>query len=106
MKLKCVLVCCGLVVSACLVVAGQEVARSKSLKTDTDTNALDFSEAVKKLQIAIRTEVEQKQVPAFSISLVDRERVVWADGFGFQDAEKKIPATADTVYPHSKRWKP
>ena len=58
----------------------------------------DYARAVKRLQAAIRHEVEQKQLPAFSISLVDSERVVWSDGFGFQDAQKKIPATADTVY--------
>ncbi|MDG1898021.1 MAG: serine hydrolase, partial [Fuerstiella sp.] len=58
----------------------------------------DYSSVVEKLKSAIRHEVEQKQLPAFSISLVDDERVVWSDGFGFQDAEKKIPATAETVY--------
>src|SRR6185369_4942060 len=30
--------------------------------------------------------------------IVDGDRVVWAEGFGFQDAEKKVPATPDTVY--------
>ena len=58
----------------------------------------DFTPAIEKLQAAVRHEVKRKQLPAFSISLVDRDRVVWADGFGFQDAAKKVPATADTVY--------
>lgn len=58
----------------------------------------DYSRVIAKLESAIRYEVEQKQLPAFSISLVDQDRVVWADGFGFQDADKKVPATAKTVY--------
>ena len=58
----------------------------------------DYSQAVEKLQAAVRHEVEQKELPAFSISVVDDQRVVWADGFGFQDAQQKQPATADTVY--------
>ncbi|MEO1981237.1 MAG: serine hydrolase domain-containing protein, partial [Fuerstiella sp.] len=58
----------------------------------------DYTAVVAKLKSAIRHEVEQKQLPAFSVSLVDNDRVVWSDGFGFQDAEKKTPATADTVY--------
>ena len=58
----------------------------------------DYAAVVAKLQSAIRHEVEHKQLPAFSVSLVDDDRVVWSDGFGFQDADKKIPATADTVY--------
>lgn len=59
---------------------------------------LDYSTAILKLKTAIDKEVEQKQIPAFSLSLVDRDRIVWAQGFGFQDAEKKTPATAETVY--------
>jgi CubicO group peptidase (beta-lactamase class C family)/D-alanyl-D-alanine dipeptidase len=58
----------------------------------------DYSDAISRLQAAVRYEVEQKQLPAFSISLVDDDQVVWADGFGFQDAEKRVPATAETVY--------
>jgi len=58
----------------------------------------DYTAVIDKLKSAVRHEVEQKQLPAFSISLVDKDRVVWADGFGFQDAEKKVPATADSVY--------
>jgi CubicO group peptidase (beta-lactamase class C family)/D-alanyl-D-alanine dipeptidase len=53
---------------------------------------------IDKLKSAIRHEVQQKQLPAFSISLVEKDRVVWADGFGFQDADKKVRATAETVY--------
>lgn len=58
----------------------------------------DYEAAFEKLRSAIRHEVEQKKLPAFSISLVDGGKVVWAEGFGFQDASQKIPATADTVY--------
>ena len=61
-------------------------------------NTVDYSQAVDKLKNAARHEVEAKHLPAFSISLVDDDRVVWADGFGFQDAEKKVPATAESVY--------
>ena len=50
------------------------------------------------LRAAIVAEVGQKELPAFSISLVNDGAVVWADGFGFQDAKRTIPATADTVY--------
>ncbi|MBX3420956.1 MAG: serine hydrolase [Pirellulaceae bacterium] len=63
-----------------------------------DSSELDYSPAIEKLKSAVRYEIEHKQLPALSISLVDQDRVVWADGFGFQDAEKKVPATADTVY--------
>jgi CubicO group peptidase (beta-lactamase class C family)/D-alanyl-D-alanine dipeptidase len=57
-----------------------------------------WSDAVAKLEAAVRYEVELKQIPAFSISLVDKDQIVWSDGFGFQDAERQVPATAETVY--------
>jgi CubicO group peptidase (beta-lactamase class C family)/D-alanyl-D-alanine dipeptidase len=46
----------------------------------------------------IKEQVEDKRLPALSIALVDDQRIVWAKGYGFQDAAKKILATADTVY--------
>ncbi len=58
----------------------------------------DYAPVIEKLKTAVRYEVEQKQLPAFSISLVDKDRIVWAEGFGFQDANRKVPATAETVY--------
>ncbi|MEW4530912.1 serine hydrolase [Maioricimonas sp. JC845] len=53
---------------------------------------------IERLQAAIRYEVEQKQVPALSIAIVDDDQVVWAEGFGHIDADAKVPATAETIY--------
>ncbi|MGV3485224.1 MAG: serine hydrolase [Planctomycetaceae bacterium] len=58
----------------------------------------DYREAIARLQTAIRYELDSKQLPAFSIAIVDGQRTVWAEGFGFQDADKKVPASADTIY--------
>lgn len=58
----------------------------------------DYGPALQRLKTAIEYEVQQKQLPAFSIALVDGKRTVWAEGFGFQDAERKVPATPQTVY--------
>ncbi|MEM8669063.1 MAG: serine hydrolase [Planctomycetota bacterium] len=58
----------------------------------------DYSAAIEQLTSVIRQEVEQKRLPAFSISIIDGDRKVWSDGFGFQDSDKSVPATAETVY--------
>lgn len=58
----------------------------------------DYGKAIEKLKAAVEFEVASKKLPAFSIALVDSEQVVWADGFGFQDPDQKIPATAQSVY--------
>jgi serine beta-lactamase-like protein LACTB len=57
-----------------------------------------YAAAVAELQKLIEEEVADKKLPAVSIALIDDQRVVWARGFGFQDREKRTPATAETVY--------
>jgi CubicO group peptidase (beta-lactamase class C family) len=42
--------------------------------------------------------VAQSKVTGLSIALVDDQRVVWSQGFGFANLERKTPATADTLY--------
>lgn len=37
-------------------------------------------------------------IPAVSIALVDDQKIVWQQGFGFANVKSKIPATAKTVY--------
>lgn len=67
-------------------------------KPETNDTTFDYAPAIAKLKAAVEYEVRQHDLPAFSISLVDRDSIVWADGFGYQDAEKKIPATSKTIY--------
>lgn len=45
-----------------------------------------------------RYEMNKRSVEGLSIALVDDQRIVWANGFGYADEEKNIPATADTIY--------
>lgn len=63
-----------------------------------DISPVDYSNAIDKLSQSIRGEVEQKSIPAFSIAIVDQNRIIWSAGFGHQDSDKKLPATAQTVY--------
>ncbi len=58
----------------------------------------DYAAIAAALQTRILHEMEDKQLPAFSIALVDGDQIVWAQGFGYQDPEHKTPATAHTVY--------
>ena len=60
--------------------------------------ARGYEHIVARLQAAIQHEVVAKDLPAFSIVLVDDNRTVWAEGFGFQDTAREVPATAETIY--------
>jgi CubicO group peptidase (beta-lactamase class C family) len=43
-------------------------------------------------------EIEEKRLPGLSIALVEDQKIVWADGFGFADPHAKVRATPETVY--------
>jgi serine beta-lactamase-like protein LACTB len=58
----------------------------------------DYSHVVEKLEEAIAYEMEDKDLPAISIALVDDQEIVWAQGFGMADPDEGIPATAGTVH--------
>lgn len=42
--------------------------------------------------------MQDKRVMGVSIAIVDNQKIVWAQGFGFADEKNKVPATAETVY--------
>ena len=45
-----------------------------------------------------RKEMKRNNVTGVSIAIVDDQKIVWAQGFGYSDKENKIPATPETVY--------
>ena len=58
----------------------------------------DYAAATAALTQFIQREMAQKQLPALSIALVDGHEIVWAQGFGYADPDRKTPANAETVY--------
>ncbi len=56
-----------------------------------------YAEVARRLEPWIARELALKGLPAVSIALVNDQEVVWARGFGFSDAEKRVPATADML---------
>ena len=59
---------------------------------------VDFAPVAAQLEKLIAHEMQDKKLSALSIALVDDQEIVWAKGFGMADPDKKIPATAETVY--------
>ncbi len=68
------------------------------VQAQTTAVAVDYGPAIPVLRQFIEHEMADKGLPAVSIALVDDQRIVWADGFGFAEPDGKTPATADTVY--------
>jgi serine beta-lactamase-like protein LACTB len=57
-----------------------------------------YATVARALEGLIQHEMADKGLPAVSIALVDDQAIVWAAGFGYADARRTRPATADTVY--------
>src|SRR3954470_23493588 len=58
----------------------------------------EVASALRLLEAWLDTQVAYRQLPGMSIAVVHDQEVVWAKGFGFADVEKKVPATAGTIY--------
>jgi CubicO group peptidase (beta-lactamase class C family) len=59
----------------------------------------DYEYTKKYVSWFIQREMEKYNVQGLSIAMVDDQRVIWAQGFGYADVSKKIPATPETIYP-------
>jgi CubicO group peptidase (beta-lactamase class C family) len=46
----------------------------------------------------IRRSVSQGSIPSVAVGVVRDGALVWSEGFGLADRERRIPATADTIY--------
>jgi CubicO group peptidase (beta-lactamase class C family) len=49
-------------------------------------------------EIWVRERMTYYHQPAVSIGIVHDQDLVWAEGFGLRDVERKLPATTETVY--------
>lgn len=58
----------------------------------------DYRHTENYLSWLIEREMSQNDITGISIALVDDQRVVWQQGFGYADLENRLPATPETVY--------
>lgn len=58
----------------------------------------DYAYAKRYLSWLIEKEMADNNITGLSIALVDDQKVVWSSGFGYSDAENKVPATSRTAY--------
>ena len=76
---------------------------SDSPPTQTDTAAADTADASPELDMSkvvdkILAEMEDKFIPGLAAALVIGDKVVWAEGFGFANAEDLVPVTVETPF--------
>lgn len=73
-------------------------AAAPALGQDSVASVARYRDVARSLSTLIEHERAQKGIPAISIAIVDGQRVVWSNGFGWADSAAGARATASTVY--------
>jgi len=63
----------------------------------TQTRA-DYSEALRLINVWLEAQRDYEQLPGMSAAIVDNQEVIFAQGYGLADLEKKVKTTANTIY--------
>jgi CubicO group peptidase (beta-lactamase class C family)/D-alanyl-D-alanine dipeptidase len=58
----------------------------------------DYADVIDSLSQFINEQLEEKEIPAISIALVDNKKIVWQKGFGFANPKTRTPPGESTVY--------
>ncbi|HWQ56026.1 MAG TPA: serine hydrolase domain-containing protein [Bryobacteraceae bacterium] len=60
--------------------------------------ALHAADPFEGVRDSIRRQLAETSVPSVAVAVARDGRIVWEEGFGWADREKRIPATAHTMY--------
>ncbi len=58
----------------------------------------NIQELKKEITEDIEEGLEKYKIPGISIAIVDKEGILWSEGFGYTDNSKKTKVTADTLF--------
>jgi len=83
-----------IIVSAVVLISGC----STSLRKPDQIKPGDYDYVKEYISWFTKKEMKKHQVMGVSIAIVDNQRVVWAQGFGYADIKNKVLATPETVY--------
>lgn len=67
-------------------------------QTDTIFAQNDYSTHIEKSKKVIAELMSQKKIPGLSITVATKEEIIWAQGFGYADLEKKVPVKLNTKF--------
>ena len=64
----------------------------------TDQEKIDFSEAIRIIDIWLEAQREYDRLPGISVVVVKDQEVIWSKGYGMADLHKKSKTTPATIY--------
>jgi CubicO group peptidase (beta-lactamase class C family) len=56
---------------------------------------------IEEVRASVPAAMEKDNVAGLALTLVDEKGIIWTEGFGYADVDKKNPATPDTLFPVS-----
>jgi CubicO group peptidase (beta-lactamase class C family) len=69
-----------------------------SLSIPAAADQVDAPEQFFEVREQIQAFIDDGDSPAVSVAVVQNDRLIWAEGFGYANLETKTPASADTIY--------
>jgi CubicO group peptidase (beta-lactamase class C family) len=76
-----------------LALAIPSAARAQNLADDPRV-----SQALRLMRVWLEAQRAYEHIPGMSAALVSNQQVLWSGGFGQADLERRVPATASTIY--------
>ncbi len=67
-------------------------------QTESTNENQEIVSNIKVLESWIRAQMEYRELPGISIGIVYDQKLIYANGFGYSNLEKEIPASPSTVY--------
>ena len=83
--------------------AGNSVSINRPESVKKDEN---LEKKLKKLREYVHLVMEDSKVPGLGIGIVKDGKVIFAEGFGYRDVEKKLPVTTQTLFAIGSTTKP
>jgi CubicO group peptidase (beta-lactamase class C family) len=78
------------------ILCGMTVRNSALQQASSDSP--EISSIVDKYRQEIPQRMQRDSIPGLAIAVVDDQSVLWIEGFGYTDWDKRIPVTPDTLF--------
>lgn len=72
-------------------------AATMVLSVAQDSNS-GLDRSIPKLKAAIEKQRQRQRIPGVAVGIVTGDKVVFLEGFGFRDVEKRLPVTPDSLF--------
>ncbi len=89
---------CPVVPFVLAVVLGASSWAADAPPSATPKKPADYRSAIARLEGIVAGELKRGSFSAASIALIDDQQTIHVKGFGFADGDRRVPATAQTVY--------